>query len=93
MFPNLGSCVFSTIGQIAKDELSDPSYPSFAVIEADDEYCADTGATDPMLNDYKFFISYHPCVGRYDTLGGTCTVNTESSLITKCDISTYTGVV
>ena len=26
-------------------------------------------------------------------LGVTCTVNTESNLITECDISTYTGVV
>ena len=65
----LDGSVSSSIGSFVKQQLTKPDYPSFTIIETDDECCADTGATDTMLGDYKAFTSYTACKGRTVTIG------------------------
>ena len=42
---------------------------TFKFVHDEDEACANSGATDVMLNDYQAFILYKPAYGRYVTLG------------------------
>ena len=54
---------------IVKLQLQSSSSSVFNFIQDEDEACADSGATDPMLPDYGAFISYRKCTNKYVTLG------------------------
>jgi hypothetical protein len=68
--PPSSSCnhISSAISSLVQEHLHKHS-SSIAMLTDDAECCADTGATDHMLPDHSAFYSYHPCTGRYVTLG------------------------
>ena len=66
---SVSSSVTSSIGSFAASRLNSPEACVFASISEEDECCADSGATDIMLPDYKAFISYRKCFHRFAILG------------------------
>jgi transposase InsO family protein len=63
--------VSSTLATTAKLALSSPQSKVSFVNDDHEECCADSGATEHMLPDYKAFVSYKSCQDEYVTLGDT----------------------
>ena len=74
------SSVSASISTFSKGQLGKPDFPLFIIIKSHDECCADTGATDIMLNDYDVFVSYCTCTNCYGTL-----VEKKSSVPTESE--------
>jgi hypothetical protein len=63
--------VSTTLAATAKLALSSPKSKVSFVNDDHEECCADSGATEHMIPDYKAFVSYKSCRGEFVTLGDT----------------------
>jgi hypothetical protein len=61
--------VSTSLAEAAKIALASPQSKVSTVNSSHQECCADSGATEHMLNDYDAFVSYHPCKNEFVTLG------------------------
>jgi hypothetical protein len=61
--------VSTSLAEAAKVALASPHSKVSSCNTSHQECCADSGATEHMLNDYDAFVSYHPCRNEYVTLG------------------------
>ena len=59
----------SVLSLAANNALSTNQSQLALPVTSDDDCCADSGATDIMLNDYDAFTSYNNLVGQYATMG------------------------
>jgi hypothetical protein len=63
--------VSTSLASQAKAALSHPTAQISFINNSHDDCCADSGATEHMIPDYKAFTSYKRCTNEFVTLGDT----------------------